>query len=605
MKHILLCVALAALLLGCGAESPQSTLDTTQSQPTPAVEPTEPAGTRDLEHTISGQTDGAVLAYAPQIENATALATMGTYTLIFSGESTTTLTCLAGENRYVNASRELNVLLSPDMPSVLVNDKGISYYDGSNLIFLGTNLKEVSHFSLPDTLVGEPAVTDDRSRVYYCTENTLWELTTETGIHRKVKEISQTFASTGKLLLNGTVLECTLESGGQLFLDTQTGLTLWQGEEAVPVTGWADNWFARVDEGLLELCVYEMDGQEQMLMPRDNRSDGWYLPENGYWLTASDLACYDLASGRMISSLTMEAGVLDVAEESQGRIWLLTEEGTVFCWDPAALPSGDDTIYSSPRYTLYATDPQGYETLQALAEELKQRYQVTVLFGLNAIAVQDEDYTLTGEYLVPILQEELEKLEQWLSVFPEGMLKAAVEDTTGGTLYICLVRQIVGTPESGITDTVGATQFWYGDDSYVALAVGQENGRELYHQLYHAMETRMLSKSNACYEWDGLNPKDFAYDYSYVLNQSREDDRWVEENRYFIDRYSMSFPREDRAQIFAYAMVEGNESYFESAAMQKKLLAICKGFREAYDLKKSPETFLWEQYLETSLAYTK
>lgn len=605
MKDILLCIALVALLCGCAAKSPQPAQVTTEAQESSAVEPTEPAGTRQPDHALSVQTDGAVLAYAPQLENPWAIMSMGDNTLIFSGGSTTTLTCLAGENRFENASRELNVYICPDMPSVLVNDKGISYYDGENLIILGTNLKEINRISLPDTLVGEPAATDDRKQIYYCTADTLWELTTETGIHRKVKEISQTFASAGKLLRNGTVLECTLESGEQIFLDTQTGLTLWQGEEGVSVTGRGENWFARVNEGLLDLCVYEIDGEERMLMPRDYRSDGWYLPENGYWITATDLACYDLTSGRVLSALPLEGTVVDVAEDGQGRIWLLCADGMLYCWDPAALPSGDDTVYSSPRYTLYATDPQGYEALQAVAEELKQRYQVTVLFGLNAIAVQDESYTLTGEYLVPILQEELEKLEQWLSVFPEGMLKAAVEDTTGGTLYICLVRQIVGTPESGVTDTVGGAQFWYGDDSYVALAVGQETGLELYHQLYHAMETRMLSKSNACYEWDGLNPKDFTYDFSYVLNQSREDDRWLEENRYFIDRYSMSFPREDRAQIFAYAMVEGNEAYFESAAMQKKLLAICKGFREAYALKKSPETFLWEQYLETSLAYTK
>ena len=67
----------------------------------------------------------------------------------------------------------------------------------------------------------------------------------------------------------------------------------------------------------------------------------------------------------------------------------------------------------------------------------------------------------------------------------------------------------------------------------------------------------------------------------------------------------MSFPKEDRARIMEYAMTEGNEEYFRSTTMQSKLKLLCEGIREAFKLKKSPETFLWEQYLNTSLAYTK
>ena len=52
-------------------------------------------------------------------------------------------------------------------------------------------------------------------------------------------------------------------------------------------------------------------------------------------------------------------------------------------------------------------------------------------------------------------------------------------------------------------------------------------------------------------------------------------------------------------------MTPGNESYFRSEVMQAKLMQICIGLREAFGLKKSGETFLWEQYLKESLAYTK
>ena len=73
----------------------------------------------------------------------------------------------------------------------------------------------------------------------------------------------------------------------------------------------------------------------------------------------------------------------------------------------------------------------------------------------------------------------------------------------------------------------------------------------------------------------------------------------------FIDSYSMSFPGEDRARIMEYAMTPGNEERFQSPTMQAKLKKLSQGIREAFGLRKSPEEFLWEQYLQESLAYKK
>ena len=67
----------------------------------------------------------------------------------------------------------------------------------------------------------------------------------------------------------------------------------------------------------------------------------------------------------------------------------------------------------------------------------------------------------------------------------------------------------------------------------------------------------------------------------------------------------MTASREDQARIFEFACREGNEDFFRSATMQKKLRAVCVGIREAWGLKKAETEFLWEQYLESSLAYTK
>ena len=120
------------------------------------------------------------------------------------------------------------------------------------------------------------------------------------------------------------------------------------------------------------------------------------------------------------------------------------------------------------------------------------------------------------------------------------------------------------------------------------------------------IDSVVLTQSNAYDRWDMLNPSDFVYDYDYVRNIDRDGSKYLQPgSEYFIDTYSMSFPKEDRARIMEYAMTEGNEAAFQSRAMQKKLLTLCEGIRDAFGLKKSPETFLWEQYLTASLAYTE
>jgi hypothetical protein len=201
----------------------------------------------------------------------------------------------------------------------------------------------------------------------------------------------------------------------------------------------------------------------------------------------------------------------------------------------------------------------------------------------------------------------LQRLEESLSHYPAGFFEAALGDMEEGILTLCLVRSLRGSPESGSMEQADGIQFWENDDSYVALALGDTLERTLYHEMYHVLESRLLSESIACYRWDELNPKGFDYDYDYIANQSRDGSEYLRsQDRSFVDTESMSFPQEDRARIFRYAMDDQlGGAYFTTVTMQEKLTAICKGIREAYGWKQSGEVFPWEQYLEKPLAKTK
>ena len=112
------------------------------------------------------------------------------------------------------------------------------------------------------------------------------------------------------------------------------------------------------------------------------------------------------------------------------------------------------------------------------------------------------------------------------------------------------------------------------------------------------METVVLTESSAYDRWDNLNPDDFAYDNDYVSNQSRDGSPWMKAGKeYFIDTYSMSFPKEDRARLFEYAMIPGHADLFRSPNLQRKLQQLCTGIREAFGLEDYAEPLPWEQYL--------
>ena len=111
------------------------------------------------------------------------------------------------------------------------------------------------------------------------------------------------------------------------------------------------------------------------------------------------------------------------------------------------------------------------------------------------------------------------------------------------------------------------------------------------------MQTHILTESTALDSWESLNPVGFVYGDS-----SQDTDIYLQgQTRAFVDRYSMGALKEDQARILENAMLPDKEALFQSEYMQRKLAALCTGIREAYRLKKHPESLPWEQYLVTPL----
>ncbi len=621
MKRILLFLLCLFLLCGCGSHTEAEATLPIQTEPS---EVTEPTGYYDPEASLDTQPAGAIRCYPMKDTPVSGILALGDTIVLFDSDaSSTVLTALSGEEMVLVATRELGCSIFPEDPCLRRWERGISYYDpiARETVVLDKQLREVSRISAPEGLTGTPLLSYDRSTLYYCTDTTLRALNLEKGISRVLKEMAYDYQDLFTLLLDDTVAVCTIADGSRwqaLYISTETGAILEQRSDMVVAESSGQRYYASIPDSTMVSQVFgTAEGQVRCLQPKEDAISNHFLPDTFGLLSLSSteggcitLDYYDLDSCLRNASITIPGSPMlwSFRNTDDGCIWFLhhTDSSgiTLCCWTPTRSPTNDNTFYGGTYYNEESPDVEGLAACEAYAREIGEKYGIEVLIYRDAVQVQPWDYDLEYEYQVPVIQRELELLDRNLSRYPDGFVSTLAQCFDG--LSICIVRSLNGTPESGSLDTADGIQFLDGYWAYIALAAPRNTEYALYHEMCHLIDTMVLGESGAYDRWDELNPKSFEYDYDYIANQSRDGSAYLQDiNRSFIDTYSMSFPKEDRARIMEYAMTEGNESYFTSTTMQAKLRLLCEGIREAFKLKKSPETFLWEQYLNTSLAYAE
>lgn len=601
-------LVLVLLLSGCAREEPAD--ETTE--PGPTAPPTEPAGYYAPESQVEEQTAGAVRYFPLDRSDVLGIASMGDDLLLFSGLERTTLTKLSGENLYVSDEAELDCSIYPGTGTVQVLPQGVSYFDynTAEIVLLNTSLDEVGRVALPAEAVGPALMAPDRNTVYYTLDDEIRSLDAATGVHRLLRQFTYPYLNLDSLQFDGQVLRCTAESEDGIWLDvyisTETGGTLLEMEESVGLTTVADSYFMVHLSGDMEELVFGTGDAEPQTLTADYFDFLTHpvLEMNGTVLSrtvdgALALDYFDLSTGRRTASVILPGGTVcaAVADPAESCVWLLTDDAgsyAIYRWSPEQTPVDDDQVYSGTYYGGEAPDQTYLEDCVNYAAQISDTYGVDILISDKALAAPS-GYTFEPEYQAKIIYRELSRLELALSIFPEGFLREATGAQHRNALHICLVRGIEGEMEAG------GLQYWIGSDAYIALAAGDNLEQNLYHELAHVIDTRVMSVCAAFDQWNKLNPEGFDYDYDYAANAERTGGEYLEEgNEAFIDVYSMSFPKEDRARIMEYAIGEGNARYFQSETMQKKLELWCSGIREAFGLEESPETFLWEQYLGAS-----
>lgn len=606
MKRLLAILLAVLLLAGCSKKAADQQATDTTAAPTEA---TVPPGTVTLytsESTVEQQTGGAVRVYALEADSYFKSSNMGSHLLLLGQKG---LTVLTGELGAVTAKLETAAVTGDAAMDVAAT--GVAYYDPATrqVTVLNPHLQVAASIALPEGVVGRPCISIVKNEVFYSTGSELRAMNMTTGTSRLLRQQTTSTQTLLGAYFDGTVLLCQITdaegNASEEYISAETGQTLAQGHAEVMLQTCGTQYIALWQDGAVPQTAFGIRDEipQSLQIPQPDSAVGGraVVPTMNAVVdyAASDegllLTYYDLNTGKCTARTVLPGVQSPVTFCGTGSVLCMvatdTEKSahTLYQWDISKSPVAEDIVHTGPLYTAENPDTEGLAACRALADSYQTQYGVKLLLWQDAVKVTG-GHTLIPEYQPQVITEMLEKLQPILTYFPERFLQKTVE---AGWIRIALVRDIEGGQEW--------VQFWEEGDCWIILSADSDIAANALLGIGYGIDSHVLGNSRELDTWAELNPADFTYTYSaHVAGNTAY---LADENRAFADPQSMTYPHEDRCRIFYYATLPDKAEMFKAPVMQAKLLRLCKGIREAYNLQKKTDTYIWEQYLETSLAY--
>lgn len=599
-----LLLVLLVLLCGCAQESLDATTpsDERNSSSTESTQESVPGGdaAENASDTVRGYevNDGAYGSVSVQdkvlllAENADG---EGLLELLNGTTFTPEKTALIGKD------------VTPAAEQIFASEQGIAYYDDVDaaMVFLDHDLREAGRMQMPESILGSAWLSADWKTVYYCTADGICAMDLQNGISRVLREHHSDRQELTGVFAGGKVLRW--KDAQTYLVDGATGTLLGEGVHFDTFSMWSNRYyFARNDGVLLRLHFGAGEQPSEIIWPLEE-GDAYPLLSDDALVVASPeeggitLTYYRMNAGKRAASVQLPGAekAYGFRADGWGGLWFLMEDAAgaaeLCYWDPSQSAVEDAECYKTAFFSAEQPNEPGLRRLAAEAAALGDRFGVDILLWQDAATLAPSDHVFEVEYLTEAYEKILPKLEEALSVFPTEFYQKTAWDTK---LKIVLLRSMTGDPAQGCMQNPTNLQYWNGKDPVIALTICDNLQQNFNHALALLLETEIMSESRALYEWHKLNPGGFDYDNNYATNAARTDRRYIDGNpRYFIDLVSMSYAKEDRAKIFEYACMPGNEAVFQSPVLREKLKRICKGIREAYQIQPSETPFVWEYYL--------
>ncbi len=274
-------------------------------------------------------------------------------------------------------------------------------------------------------------------------------------------------------------------------------------------------------------------------------------------------------------------------------------------WD-LSIPVAGESLQLMPAYETTLT--AGTAVSQALydrAAALSEQYGVT-------IRIADQVMTEYGDFAAAVEADEryvssgLDAAESVLSSLPQGFMgqllygnQVEIEFHLTGALTKLDLPEVV----SGFTSFSGFVQTMEGKTALVVdITRAGSLEQTIYHEIVHLIDNKLTFDANlregALYSeeaWAALNPEGFTYaETTSEMPMSYFTDGY---EGWFVDLYSRTFAREDRARILEYAMVSSDWTFSSAPRRLAKLEYLCACIRDSFDTTGWPEQTIWEATL--------
>ena len=338
-------------------------------------------------------------------------------------------------------------------------------------------------------------------------------------------------------------------------------------------------------EGLVKL----LPGRRQLLI-----TDGSYR----------ELSLYDL-EGKFLSRCTLSA--TDTASVGTDFIWSGYWQGYFFrdtydntahlmFWDTDTAQTGED-LSVTPLGGVQAPESVSDKDLLQRVQSLSQRFGVDVRIA-DQCALDYTHYQADALTDPNSIRSALHILELAFNNYPQGFLQQLPFGALS-QIRIELVTNLRGQDEMNThPESVGGfaqNQF----DHYLIVFDGLSlDTQTVYHEFSHAIDKHLewdaSLRPQALFSeetWLSLQPAGFRYADSYT--DMPDAIAAYENSGYFISRYAMTFPTEDRATLMS-AIISDKTILQENPAMAEKMRYYAACIRDCFDTTTWPEQTLWE-----------
>lgn len=603
MKRFLWILLAIVLLAGCSKKQPS----TEQTEPTmDTIQPTEP-GLYIPNSNVEKQTAGAVRSYSLQEGEWFGLSSVGADVLV-TGKNAMLL--LSGEQGWATKTDVTALSVDTEMDTYTT---GVGYYDPESrtVTVLDAKLQLVTQKVLPEDIEGAPVISMIRNEAYYFngTEIRAMELTPGASRFRLLRQQKSMEALLPDDYFDGNVLSCRVkDAAGEIrteYFSSETGQTYSQDQGIDKMQTFKEQYFIdRMDIHAHQMIFGSRNGEKQsfLLQLAENAILVPVLEMNGVVSSQEtekglDLSFYDLTTGKRTAQVVLPGIKAAKAIHCNGAyIWILAQEGdkqTLLRWDIVKSAVTDENVYIGPFYTPDNPDEKGLKECVKLANTYESTYRVRLHIGTNAMKTTG-DYKVVAEHQPQNVRATLESVKPILEKLRPVFASYAGK---GKAINLCFVRSIASGEDW--------VRFQHNKTWWFLISAKADLTETLISGMALPIESHVLGNSRD-YEfdrWNPLNPAEFVY--ANVANVEPNPKYLQGDTRAFVDAEAMTSISEDRRSVIYNAMIADNAELFQSPTMQAKLHRICIGIREACGLQKSEKTYLWEQYLKTSLAYVK